>query len=301
MSLPRFSLTTCLTANNTKLAVYAHDSDFVRAFASMQACWGVSDTLRHRLWNCAGMLLRPDAIAAKNSVAVMHTLRQQGLVPLLARVVMMSSEKTGALWHYQANVSTAERIELLRRLMLSGPSLFVVLRDDRTRILSPATVHLTYLKGPTLAAKRKPGHLRTIAGPVLANLISYIHASDDPADLVREMGLLFDDNELRDVLQEIDAWEDRTVDVCSLIARLEGSISEDLCFAEMGSTAACIEPFYGPLNIRQNWEVLIGSAIRCRSFVTGETYDTMLATVPDDKRLSLPLDRHLTIPEIEEP
>jgi hypothetical protein len=89
---------------------------------------------------------------------------------------------------------------------------------------------------------------------------------------------------------------------CQLIARLEARYREAPALAELDTHGApAAWPECGPLTLRQHWEALIGRAIACRSFISGETYDTSLATVPDDKRLSLPLDPHLVVADFGKP
>src|SRR5438270_8110612 len=92
------------------------------------------------------------------------------------------------MWQFQWNSATRERRDLADLLTVAGESLLVIVRlpDDPV----PATVRLSSLKGPADPARREPHHLRTILG--YGNfLLNYVHAADEPADLVRELGILF--------------------------------------------------------------------------------------------------------------
>ncbi|KVW47260.1 nucleoside-diphosphate kinase [Burkholderia ubonensis] len=303
--LPGLPLVTLLTPNRVKRSVYELNADYVRSLEMIRQRWGASGTIRERLWNHAAMLLRPDAIVGRRAAAVFPALRAHGFIPVAVRCVALDSPRTSALWIYQSNVSTPERLRLMDRLMTSAPSVYVVLRDLRSRTMTPATVHATYIKGATVAAKRKRDHLRSLVGPPIANLLSYIHMADDPADLVREMAVLFDAAEQAGILAEIDARQDRTGVALRMISQLEARLPDSGASAAGGSKADGIggddsasqlgrcDACTPELLTDAGWKAFVEEAINCKSFISGETYDTRLATVPDDKRLSLPVDTYL--------
>jgi len=303
---PSVALTTLLTPNRVKQSTFARDGDYLMALDMMHQRWAANGRLPWYLWNHTAMLLRPDAFVSGRLRRILPTLRAHGLVPVAVRVVRPDSAQTVRLWCYQANVSTPQRLQLLDELMTSGPSLYLVLRDDRPRVLTPATVHATYIKGPTLTHKRRADHLRSLAGPPVANLLSYIHAADDPADWVREMAVLLAPMALADLLAEVEAQQDRTAQAIAHIARCEvearrlavGPPRPDAANLTANDAGGADLP---PLFQVERWSVFVEAAARCRSFVSGETYDTRLATVPDDKRLSLPVDPHLIRDELGSP
>jgi len=289
-------LASALTPNAVKSHVFRRDPAFNQGVALARELWGGCGSLHERLWNLALMLVRPDAIAAGRMRQVLPLLREHGLIPVAVRKVWLDHGQAREMWRYQANVATAGRLLLMDEIMTVGPSLAIALRDATHRVVSPATVHLTYLKGPTLALKRRPRHVRSVAGPGLANILSYIHASDEPADLLREAAILFPPAERVGFFLEAQASEDRTSEVLRAVSRLESRQPAGLLTpAEDCDPAEPNEP------LRLCWADIVRRAKACRSFVSGETYDPRLATIPDGKDTSYPLDWSLVFSDYGRP
>ena len=103
------------------------------------------------------------------------------------------------LWRYQWNMATPQRQALQEQIMTSFDSLLVIVRRS-SPIRVPTTVYLTDLKGPSLPADRKPEHLRTVlnsTNPVL----NFVHTADEPADVIRELGIYFDAGQRADCVR----------------------------------------------------------------------------------------------------
>jgi hypothetical protein len=75
----------------------------------------------------------------------------------------------------------------------------------------PASVRLTRDKGPTDPARRHPGQLRHLLGGS-SYLLNHVHTADDPADTVRELGVLLDDAGLTEAYQAAQEGHDATAD-----------------------------------------------------------------------------------------
>jgi hypothetical protein len=307
------TLATCLTPNEIKKRAFARDGHFTAALSDARHGWASTEALCHLLWNTASLLLRPDAIAGGRAANVLPVLRDLGLVPVAVAAVRLSLAQTRELWRYQANVSTPERLRLLDLLMTSGHSLYILFHDATRRVSAPATVHLTYLKGTAIVANRRKWHLRTLAGPKVANILSYVHVADDPADLIREIALLFPKRRWLELLKQADQALDRTEDVRSLLGRLQAQLPRQLlehsnAILLKGVTPPDVCAWGGILNTqglslseleaRWRWQYIVEASRACKVFVTGNAYDGRTATVPDDKAFSLPLDGHLVFPEL---
>jgi nucleoside diphosphate kinase len=290
-------LETVLTPNEVKHRFYRDDADFLSAVEAAFGRWGGASRIAGWLWNAAALILRPDAIAGGQAGYVFPMLRRHGFEPLVVRAVHVGAARAEALWRYQFNVATPERRALLGRVMSMGEALYLIVRDRTTRMCAPATVHLTYLKGTAVISRRKPGHLRTVAGPAVANLLSYVHVSDDPADMLREMAVLFDRVAVVEILTELEAGIDRTGAAMREIRRLETLVPTDVLTLEDAALAMAHLGQHG-LALWSEWRDIVARAKTCRSFVTGESYAGRDATIPDDKELSLPLDAHLVFPEL---
>jgi hypothetical protein len=300
---PLVTLATCLTPNEIKERVFARDEYYTAALDDARHCWSSTSTLYEVLWNTAALILRPDAIAGGQAANVLPVLRDLGFIPVAAAAVRLSLHQTRQLWRYQANVSTPERLRLLDLIMTSGHSSYILFRDVTQRFSAPATVHMTYLKGTAIVQNRRKWHLRTLAGPKIANILSYVHVADDPADMLREAALLFPRRRWLRLMQEAAQPLDRTDHVRALLIRLQAEIPKGL----LDRSVAALPASDRILNteglrlcereLRLRWQHIVTASERCRVFVTGNSYDGRATTVPDAKEFSLPLDGHLIFPE----
>jgi hypothetical protein len=122
-----------------------------------------------------------------------------------AAVADLDRHTTRWLWLYRFNVASVDRVRLHDLVNTAGPALFLILRDDRHGPGDvPATVRLTDLKGPSRPARRRPDQLRSRLG-VSDRLVNYVHTSDEPADLLRELGILVPPAERRGFFAAIEA------------------------------------------------------------------------------------------------
>jgi len=217
-----------LTLNPIKKLVYQRDPHFTEAIGTVLAAWPDERSLISLLWNHTALLLRPEAIVARRARSILPMLRAHGLIPVSARPIHITPEQGRLLWRYQANVMTRGHIVLLERLLAAGPSIYIVLKDHSERRSTPAAGHVTYLKGPTLITKRGPLHLRSLAGPAIASILSYIHASDDPADFLRELAVLFSRSAFMEILREAAAGQDRTCNALAVLKEAELHAPKDV-------------------------------------------------------------------------
>ena len=95
-----------------------------------------------------------------------------------------------ALWQYQLTSATLDRLGVSDRHLAAGPGLLLVLRSTDGHDL-PATVRLTSLKGSATLEQQVRGTLRHRLGQA-NRVLSLLHVADEPADLVRELGVFFD-------------------------------------------------------------------------------------------------------------
>jgi hypothetical protein len=312
LDLTHITIANCLTPNEIKAIVFERDENYVAAVADIRHCWTSTSALCEMLWNTASLVLRPDAVMGGQAADILPVLRDLGFVPVAASPVRLSLRQTRQLWRYQANVSTAERLRLLDLIMTAGYSLYILFRDVTRRLSAPATVHLTYLKGTAIVENRCKWHLRTLAGPKVANIISYVHVSDDPADMLREIELLFPKRKWLHLMKEAEQGRDRTENVLSLLSSLQTRLPKDLLRSSdsslVGASRTDARAWKHMLNtkglplseaeLRQRWQYIVEMSKRCKVFVAGNAYDGRTATVPDDKEFSLPLDSHLIFREL---
>jgi Nucleoside diphosphate kinase len=170
------------------------------------------------------LLFKPDGIVARVVHDALRELDGEGFTPVAAHTTHLDRLATRWLWLYRFNVASVERVWLHELINAAGESLLVILRDERAgseRAL-PATVRLTDHKGPSRPELRRADQLRTRLG-VGDRLLNFMHTSDEPADMVREWGILLDRRERRTLIEQIvagEAWPER---LQRLVADLEAA------------------------------------------------------------------------------
>ncbi len=305
-------LSTCLTPNRIKTHFFEKDDNYLATLKTIRKFLPCTENLKEFLWNTAALILRPDAVAGGQAENILPVLRDYGFVPVAFAPVSFSLAQTRELWRYQANVSTTERLRLLDLIMTSGPSVYILLQDQTVRNSAPATVHLTHLKGTAIVKNRRPWHLRTVTGPLVTNILSYVHVSDDPADVVREIGVLFSQQQCLELVKEAKQLCDRTEQVRELITELQSqqprklldfnsqdlSINAQSEIVDWERILSTTKQTLDDSELRLRCNYIVKQSKHCKVFVGGDSYNAMDAMIPDDTELSLPLDEHLILPEL---
>jgi hypothetical protein len=201
-----------LTRSQVKAAAYRTDIYFREGLRSWLAA-GQSPL------PCALVVLKPDAVAGRRLITAITALRDLGFVPAAVTEHLFTRHSSRALWQYQLNQATDDRLEVIDRLLPACPSLILLMRSNDQAGDIPAAVRLSSMKGPADPAERRPEHLRyrLRAGPTLFN---FLHSADEPADVVRELAVLVPDTERRSMVEAVLAGADQTAGAISKAARL---------------------------------------------------------------------------------
>jgi len=176
-----------LTVSAGKALLFSVDTYFLEAWQQLTTLTPDPLEFAHRH---GIVVLKPDVWAGRRGVAILDWLEERGFAPAYCTRLRFDRHSVHALWRYQWNMATPQRRALQERIMTCFDSLLIVVRRSRP-IRVPTTVYLTDLKGPSLPADRKPEHLRTLLdsdNPIL----NFVHTADEPADVVRELGIYFD-------------------------------------------------------------------------------------------------------------
>jgi hypothetical protein len=97
----------------------------------------------------------------------------------------------------------------------------------------PASLRLAQRKGHSLPARRRPDDLRSVLRPP-NQILNFVHVADEPADIVRELGIFFDRRERRALLAALRDRHrhDALARVAAAIAAVEAhQPAHDLDFA----------------------------------------------------------------------
>lgn len=199
-----------LTAHSSKAALYCVDTYFREAWEDLREVTGgrAADLARgHAL-----LLLKPDAVVRRRLLPALDWLERHGWTVVSATAVRIERRAIRAMWQYQWNTATRDRRDLADRFMVRTDSLVLVLRPPAAAALEGtadgwATSALTRVKGPSEPAGCRPGQLRYDLG-TLNQQLNLVHSADEPADLVRELGICHDAAERQLVLGRMAAEND---------------------------------------------------------------------------------------------
>ena len=178
-----------LSSSTAKRRLYAEDPHFRAGYVSFANAVG-SEAVTDLTWPLASVILKPESLAGRTAGACCTFLFGHGFVPLAAAAVHISSLAVRELWRYQINVATEERLYAMDRIFASGPSVYLAFRYPGGG--RSASSVLDAIKGPSEPSKRAPWHLRASIGARPSRLLTHIHAAEEPADVIRDLGVLFD-------------------------------------------------------------------------------------------------------------
>lgn len=149
------------------------------------------------LWNTSFLVFRPDAIVTRSVGRAIDLLLEEGFSILRMQEFQYTHLSVRECWRYQHNVNTRDRIAAMDLLMTATPSLLCLLRTQCDDDDLPASARLKALKGPSAPEKRRPGQLRYEMGAPQASMFTFVHAPDEPADLLRELAIFLDPSRRR--------------------------------------------------------------------------------------------------------
>ncbi|MBA2380889.1 MAG: hypothetical protein H0V73_02150, partial [Chloroflexi bacterium] len=188
-----------LTVLSEKCYWYPVDSYFREASQDFEAaCVALADLNRHAL-----VVIKPDAIAARLVPDVLKLVDEAGFDIVMSEPVAYDRHSYRAAWRYQTSRASSDLLLLLEAVLSKSPSLALLVRS-RTEDPLPATVRASGMKGAAIPERRAPASWRTILGSP-NRVLTFLHVADEPADLIREFGLLFDWRRRRELLHSFGA------------------------------------------------------------------------------------------------
>jgi hypothetical protein len=164
---------------------FAADVSFRLSIADAQAELG--PLMAEKLHQIALLIIKPETILARRSNDVLSILSRSGFGPIWWDAIRLTAIQAREIWRYSWSEATLARIYLAESLAEAAPSLFIVVRT-RAVGLMPATVQLGALKGQ-VGAKVEGETLRSASG-ARNQVLSCVHVSDEPADVIRELGVV---------------------------------------------------------------------------------------------------------------
>jgi nucleoside diphosphate kinase len=176
-----------LTRIALKAQLYERETYFREGLSDAELTLGAD--LAKTLRQAAFLVVKPDGLTAGKLATVLGFLDEQGFTVVGARFLRLRRLAWRELWRYQLTSATLDRLAVNELVLEAGPALALALYSSGDHDI-PATVRLSLLKGSAMTPGEVPGTLRYLLRQP-NRVLSFVHAADEPADLVRELGLLF--------------------------------------------------------------------------------------------------------------
>jgi len=203
-----------LTAVTEKAAAYEVDRWYREGRESFAAHLRPAELLQ-----LATITLKAEAVSSRQLEIAVHFVQSHGFEVVAARPVRFDASNVHQLWMYHWNVATPDRRALAQDLLSIGAALLLVVVDRSHPQLVPASAKLSALKGPAYPDRRQPNHLRSLLG-ARGRMLTFVHTADEPADVLRELGLLFSASHRDDLVRDIAQGPSDPDLVAQLIASL---------------------------------------------------------------------------------
>lgn len=219
--LPSESQWQDLTRTPGKRAAYEKDLYFREAWAEwITVCEGEPT---RALTATAILCAKPDAVVGRRLAPMLAYVRTHGFAPFGVAGFSFTRHSMREVWRYDWDVYPADRLSYSTVWYTGASTLAFFLRDGQQSAL-PASVRLSGLKGNAVATKRTGTELRSALRPP-NSVLNFVHVPDEPADIVRELGILFEQGERLALMRmiasrrEVDAGADAAAAIASLEQR----------------------------------------------------------------------------------
>jgi Nucleoside diphosphate kinase len=170
-----------------KVELYGCEPYLREALADAQDI--LAERLIFVLHRAALVLIKPEGLAGGKAKIIVDYLRAHGFAIVAVALPSLSRLQWRELWRYQLTAATLDRLAV-NDLILQDKVLVLLLRHGGPLDL-PATVWLGSLKGPSDISVQPPTCLRRLLDQP-NRLFSFFHVADEPADILRELAILFD-------------------------------------------------------------------------------------------------------------
>lgn len=263
-----------LTSSPGKARAFARDLWLGESWSTLTAVFGAAGAYRFA-WGVGLVWLRPDAFAAGVGRRVLNAIVTGGFRPVATCPVRLGRGDARGLWAYTARCAPPEGLCFLDAVVRLGPGLLLLCVQDHAddyrarrpgvdaRTVGGGTTvaaRLTDLKGGNDPASRPVGCLRQVAGSPNAAL-TMLHSADEPADVVRELGVLVDaPTRTQLVTEAATRWRDgRVCPVEDALRRVEAMLpampaNPPPGMSVAGGVADAHQLLTGPL--QQRWAAL---------------------------------------------
>ncbi|OHX40710.1 MULTISPECIES: nucleoside-diphosphate kinase [Cytobacillus] len=150
----------------------------------------MGSTFLEKISKFALVMIKPESFVYNKYFIALQEIQRHGFKPVYFIQKKLTRVECLELWRYQWSAASLLRTLISEKLMSYSESL-IIIYEAPNNIEEFASTYLSKLKGPANESLRKEYHLRSILKPK-NRMLNYIHISDEPIDVVREIGVLFE-------------------------------------------------------------------------------------------------------------
>lgn len=195
-----------LTVSPRKSDVFQEDLYFRECWADVQELLG--EAAPALLGSTALLSFKCDGVAGRRMTRTLEFLTEHGFVVIGLAPVRLNRHSMRELWRFNWHVYPTDRLNLMSVMHAATDSLLLLLHDTRYDTSVPGATRLADLKGAADPGKRRPHELRSVLEPP-NSVINFVHVADEPADVVRELGIFLDRPQRRELLAS-GRWDSDT-------------------------------------------------------------------------------------------
>lgn len=181
-----------LNKESLKNKIYQQETPFRITTSLAQIYW--SDQWKQKVNELGLLIIKPEAIMMNKVKDILNIVTKSGFEIVYHSHKKLTEVQVFEMWKFGWKDASIERILINQKLFSICNSIILVLRYKKASKLSACEI-ATDLKGPALPEKRKSYQIRSQIEP-LNYILNYVHTSDETADYLRELGILFDWDEL---------------------------------------------------------------------------------------------------------
>lgn len=191
-----------LTLSEKKSELYCRDLYYELSYSI--AIDVLKDRFLKTIWSIGLLIIKPEAERLGRIPLILELLSSNGYEIVRTLKTEIAAVQTTEIWKYQWSAASMDRINTNINLMKMEPSYVLILKNPRYAVSQscPLSMILTEQKGSADAKFRNESHFRTALKP-LNMILNYIHTSDEPMDVIRELGILFDIDRLYEIYSSL--------------------------------------------------------------------------------------------------
>ncbi|MEU3662044.1 hypothetical protein AB0E77_20170 [Streptomyces sp. NPDC032940] len=213
-----------LTVSPRKRELFVEDLYFRETWEDLVRVAG--ERAAETLGPLAMLAFKPDGVVGRRMRRTLSFVEEEGFELVGFERVRYNRHSMRELWRWDWNLYTTDRLALSSLMHSATDTFLLLLRDTAHTGVTPGTVRLADLKGSVLHPWG-PRHLRSVLRAP-NKVIKFCHVADEPADLVRELGILLDRESRRELLRGAGEADADKVSAALLeeVGRLEAATVE---------------------------------------------------------------------------